>query len=677
MLDLSENLFVGSLPSSFLNMTSLQMLDLSQNQFTGQFDSNVASLTLLEYFGFIENQFEVPISFTPFANHSNLKGIYGEGNKVRLDSQHSLETWIPKFQLQELSMSSTVETTSFQLPKFLLYQKDLTNLYFSSLKLDGGFPHWLLENNTKLIEVVFRNCSLTGVMQLPLHPLIHLESVDVSDNTIVGEIQNKNISSIYPNLKRLNMSKNNIQGSIPPELGRMKLLYELDISSNQLSGKISKDIFEVGKRLIFLKLSNNKLEGPIFKMPTNLIVLSLNDNNFSGRLPSNIFNMSIVSLDVSNNHLVGKIPSLLNNLSRLSELRMSNNQFEGSIPLALAQAEDLYYLDLSQNNLTGLVPSFLNSSVRFIHLRNNHLTGLSKKMFNGNSTLLMLDLIYNEISGSIQDMIQDLSYSKLNFLLLKGNYITGDIPKELCQLIDLTLLDLSDNNFFGTIPYCLGKMPFNSTDLDPLLKLFKIIFRFEENYRTSKKENASFTSKKRIDTYTRSILGYMSGIDLSHNKLKGNIPHELGNLIRIRALNLSHNDLTGQILDSFSNLVQTESLDLSFNKLSGEIPPKLNILTSLEVFSVAHNTLTGPVPEWKNQFATFDESSYEGNLFLCGPPLSKRCHPAPTIILNNPHSDEGNDRLVDVYVFYVSFVVSYTLALLATTTTLYVNPYWR
>jgi len=49
----------------------------------------------------------------------------------------------------------------------------------------------------------------------------------------------------------------------------------------------------------------------MFKIPIDLVVLSLNDNYFSGRLSSNIFNTSIISLDVSNNHLVGKIPSPL------------------------------------------------------------------------------------------------------------------------------------------------------------------------------------------------------------------------------------------------------------------------------------------------------------------------------------------------------------------------------
>jgi len=128
----------------------------------------------------------------------------------------------------------------------------------------------------------------------------------------------------------------------------MMLLNVLDLSNNQLSGEISNEVFEDGYQVTSSKLSNNKFEGPIFRIPTNLKILSLNDNNFSGRLPSNIFSTSIISLDVSNNHLVGKIPSLQKNLSRLSTLRMSNNHFEGFIPLELAQLEDLDYLDLSK-----------------------------------------------------------------------------------------------------------------------------------------------------------------------------------------------------------------------------------------------------------------------------------------------------------------------------------------
>ncbi|XP_028211990.1 receptor like protein 21-like [Glycine soja] len=681
-LDLSGNEFEGPLPSSFVNMTSLRELEISHNHFIGNFDSNIASLTSLEYFGFTENQFEVPVSFSTFANHSKIKLIDGGGNRFILDSQHSLPTWIPKFQLQELSVSSTTETKSLPLPNFLLYQNSLISLDFSSWKLEGDFPYWLLENNTKMTEALFRNCSFTGTFQLPMRSLPNLSKIDVSDNIIVGQIPSNNISSIYPNLQFLNLSRNNIQGSIPRELGQMNSLDSLDLSDNHLSREIPKDIFGVGHRLNFLKLSNNKLEGPILNIPNGLETLLLNDNRLTGRLPSNIFNASIISLDVSNNHLMGKIPSLVKNFSGLRQLFLFNNHFEGSIPLELAKLEDLNYLDLSKNNLTGSVPSFVNPSLRFIHLSNNHLRGLPKRMFNGTSSLVTLDLSYNEITNSVQDIIQELKYTRLNILLLKGNHFIGDIPKQLCQLIHLSILDLSHNNFSGAIPNCLGKMSFENKDPERFLERLSGWGSTGQNkifpsQLPNVEEKVNFTSKKRTDTYTRSILAYMSGIDLSHNKLNGNIPFDLGNLTRIRALNLSHNDLIGQIPATFSNLVQTESLDLSFNKLSGQIPPQLSKLTSLEVFSVAHNNLSGTTPEWKGQFSTFENSSYEGNPFLCGPPLSKSCNPPPSIIPNDSHTHVDDGSLVDMYVFYVSFAVSFSAALLATAIALYINPYCR
>ena len=54
-------------------------------------------------------------------------------------------------------------------------------------------------------------------------------------------------------------------------------------------------------------------------------------------------------------------------------------------------------------------------------------------------------------------------------------------------------------------------------------------------------------------------------------------------------------------------------------------------LTFLESFNISHNQLIGPIPHGK-QFNTFDNSSFDGNLGLCGNPLSKKCEnlvPAP------------------------------------------------
>ncbi|KAK3213092.1 hypothetical protein Dsin_017798 [Dipteronia sinensis] len=177
-------------------------------------------------------------------------------------------------------------------------------------------------------------------------------------------------------------------------------------------------------------------------------------------------------------------------------------------------------------------------------------------------------------------------------------------------------------------------------------------------------------------SYQGRILAYMSGIDLSCNKLTGEIPHQIGNLTRIHTLNLSYNNLTGSIPHAFSNLEQIESLDLSHNNLNGKIPPQIVELYNLAVFSVAHNNLSGKTPDRINQFGTFEESSYQGNPVLCGLPLLKSCGSPPM----GPKASTDNDEdinLMDMDIFYISFTVSYIAVVLAIAIVLYVNPYWR
>ena len=150
----------------------------------------------------------------------------------------------------------------------------------------------------------------------------------------------------------------------------------------------------------------------------------------------------------------------------------------------------------------------------------------------------------------------------------------------------------------------------------------------------------------------------MSILDLSFNKLTGEIPPELGWLSSIFALNLS----------------QLESLDLSHNNLSGEIPSELTVLTFLAVFTVAHNNLSGKVPDMKKQFSTFGESSYEGNPFLCGPPLKKSCtviDESPPSPQNSSEASDGKWYEVDLLPFFTSFWVSYIIFFLGVVSVLY------
>ena len=101
----------------------------------------------------------------------------------------------------------------------------------------------------------------------------------------------------------LNLPDNGLSGTIPPEVGDLVHLRELDLSNNGLTGSIPP---ELGKlfRLELLDLSGNRLSGPLPAELGNLVVLKslqLQDNaELSGPLPLSFSGLSTLeTLDLS------------------------------------------------------------------------------------------------------------------------------------------------------------------------------------------------------------------------------------------------------------------------------------------------------------------------------------------------------------------------------------------
>jgi len=326
----------------------------------------------------------------------------------------------------------------------------------------------------------------------------------------------------------------------------------------------------------------------------------------------------------------------------------------------------LEFLDLSGNNFSGrLPPGFdTSSNLRYVYLSRNKLQGPIAMTFYNSVEIFVLDLSQNNLTGTIPEWIDKLF--NLRLLLLSYNNLEGEIPIQLSRLDQLTLIDLSHNHLSGNI-------------LSWMISTHPLPQQYNSNYSVSSSQQSfEFTTKNVSLSYRGYIIEYFTGIDFSCNNFTGKIPPEIGNLSKIKALNLSHNSLTEPIPPTFWNLKEIESLDLSYNKLDGEIPPQLTELFSLEVFSVAHNNLSGKTPARVAQFATFDESFYKDNPFLCGEPLPKICGaampPSPTPTSTN---NEDNGGFMDMKVFYMTFWVAYIMVLLVIGAILYINLYWR
>lgn len=183
---------------------------------------------------------------------------------------------------------------------------------------------WLsrLRNLTKLmVSDVVVNASGPAII---LSNMKHIRDVTISRTNLSGVVP----KLWHPNITSIDLSGNNLNGTIPSSMGRLVHLRTLDLSSNQLSGSIPSS---VGKLLHLekLALASNKLSGPI---PTSV-----------SEMPSLVF------LDLSSNQLNGSIPEYLTELKSLRYLNLENNNFAGPVPFNATFIKKLSSFKISGN----------------------------------------------------------------------------------------------------------------------------------------------------------------------------------------------------------------------------------------------------------------------------------------------------------------------------------------
>ena len=396
----------------------------------------------------------------------------------------------------------------------------------------------------------------------------------------------------------LDLSENELNGTIPSELGSLTNLETLRLSDNQLRGTIPPELGNL----------------------TSLEVLNLFENRLSGTIPSELGNLSnLGALALFNNNLRGTIPSDLAKLNNLRWLLFWGNQLDGSIPPELGRLTNLEWLYLSDNRLSGTIPSELGNLINLerLILWGNQLSGAIPSELDHLTNLTDLALSDNRLSGAIPPELGNLT--NLESLGLWGNELSGTVPPELENLSGLTQLYLADNQLSGCLPEIWRDI--EESDLDEVSLHFcsdrdVLVTFYEATDGDNWLENGKWLSSAPIGDWYGVIVddsGRVIGLNLSENELSGTIPPELGNLTKLEELDLSKNQLRGTIPLELVNLSRLTHLFLFSNQLTGSIPPELSKLANLEQLALSWNQLGGMIPSELGKLASLELLAISGN----------------------------------------------------------------
>ncbi|CAN6582300.1 unnamed protein product [Malus baccata var. baccata] len=215
----------------------------------------------------------------------------------------------------------------------------------SGARLEGSLSSSITLISFLQILYIGGNPGLVGEIPQSLGSLTNLFQLYLASNRLSGSIP-ESVTNLT-NLVLFDLRNNSLTGHILQRIGQLQALLDFDVSRNLLSGKLPPSMANLSS-VVTIWLHNNFFEGPIpvLKMPSlKLLLLANNTSRFpsfrnsSGIFPEKRFccnsstsSMLNLLLELQQNRFSGKIPDEFLKLGNLEVLNLSNNHLVGKIP---------------------------------------------------------------------------------------------------------------------------------------------------------------------------------------------------------------------------------------------------------------------------------------------------------------------------------------------------------
>ncbi|KAB5540718.1 hypothetical protein DKX38_013692 [Salix brachista] len=356
-------------------------------------------------------------------------------------------------------------------------------------------------------------------------------------------------------------------------------------------------------RVTQIQVQNIGLKGPLpqnFNQLSKLYNIGLQRNNFNGKLPT-FKGLSELVYAFLNGNNFDSIPSdFFEGVSSLAVLALDGNPLNEStgwsLPSELASSVQLTKISVSSCNLAGPLPDFLGSmpSLTNLELSYNRLSGEIPSSFG--QSLMSILLLNNQEGGGMSGSIDVIAnMTSLSQLWLHGNSFSGTIPEKIGDLSLLRDLNVNGNKLVGYIPQSLANMQLENLDLNNN-QLMGPVPEFKAG-KVSYDSNPLCQSKPGVECAPEvyALLDFLSGL-----KYPSNIA--------------PRRNLTGTLSPSIAKLDSLVQIGLGGNDIEGTIPSNLTNLKSLRLFDVSENNLGPPLPKFQNSVTLV----VDGNPLLVG-----------------------------------------------------------